>query len=368
MIEQLSQYTAGSVYDTAEQTRTGQAGLKSNRIPSIIMYLFLFLSVQFFMLQQPIQAAAAQNVSSTAQMEKVFRQSIKKGENTISFQSSDSYTTVQIQNGIQNAALSQNRLLMGSMQITRHMDSSGKYQYTISVSDDAFIKVKILKSKTVAVKAAAESLKSGTYTNFYSEVSYYDVFLRLLQQHPEYNYDTSVWKSTNGAYGYQRSAGLTKKQLNEKIKTADSAAAKAVKNCVKSGMTDKQKAKAIHNYIVNHCQYARTQNAFTAYGALVDQTAVCQGYAAAFNLMAAKCGLKSMTVCGTAKGGAHAWNYVKIGSKYRYIDCTWDDTGDIGTGIIQTYFNVTANKLKETHSWNQADFPSGDIKYYKYFL
>lgn len=28
---------------------------------------------------------------------------------------------------------------------------------------------------------------------------------------------------------------------------------------------------------------------------------------------------------GEAGGGSHAWNYVKDGSSYRYIDVTWDD-------------------------------------------
>jgi len=30
-------------------------------------------------------------------------------------------------------------------------------------------------------------------------------------------------------------------------------------------------------------------------------------------------------VPGEAGGGSHAWNYVKDGSSYRYIDVTWDD-------------------------------------------
>ncbi len=342
-------------------------GLIKERLAVMAVSFLLFFTGHFLMLQ-PVQAAA-QKVSSTEQMEKVFEKSIKDGKNTVIFSSSNSYTAAQIQNGLQNAAKSQNRLLSGSIQITKQIDSSGKYEYKITLSEDALIKIKMLKSKSAAIKAAAKALKSGNYSvNFYSDKSYYDVFYRLLRQHPEYNYDTSVWRSSNGAYGYQRSSVLTKKQQDEKMDAAEKAAASAVKKCIRSGMTDKQKAKAIHNYIVKHCRYLQTQDAFTAYGSLVDGSAVCQGYAAAFNLMAGKCGLQSMTVCGTTLGGAHAWTYVKIGSKYRYIDCTWDDTGTIGKDIVYTYFNVTAEKMKENHIWNEADFPSGDIKYYKYFI
>lgn len=110
------------------------------------------------------------------------------------------------------------------------------------------------------------------------------------------------------------------------------------------------------------------QNTFAAvkiYGALVDGSAVCQGYAAAFNLMAGKCGLQSMAVCGRAAGVSHAWNYIKTGSKYRYIDCTWDDTGK--EKISYQYFYVTEEKMREQHVWTAADFPAENIKYVKYF-
>ena len=336
---------------------------------AVMLLCLLLTTAGCLVLQEPIQTLAAQNVTSLEQMEKVFRQSIKKGKDTISFHSSNMYTTAQIQNELNDAAKTQNRLLAGSIQITRQTESTGRNRYKIELSKDALMKVRVLKSESAAVKAAAKILKTGKYSaNFYSDKSYYDVFHRILQQHPEFNYDTSVWRSSNGAYGYHRSASLTKAEQESKMEAAARAAQEAVKKCIKSGMSDRKKAKAIHDYIINNCRYLNAQDSFTAYGALVNGTAVCQGYAAAFNLMAGKCGLMSMTVCGTARGGAHAWNYVKIGNRYRYIDCTWDDTGMIGKGIIYNYFSVTARKMQLDHIWNKKDFPSKDIKYYKYFV
>lgn len=335
-----------------------------------VMFLCLFvMAAGSLILPQTVKAAAVQRVTSLEQMEKVFRQSMKKEKDTFQFQSPSSYTAVQIQNKLQDAAKSQDRLLVGSIRITRQAENSGSYQYRIKLSKDALMKVRVLKSEQQAVKAAAKDLKSGKYgVNYYSDESYYDVFRRLLQQHPEYNYDTSVWRNSGGAYGYQRSESLTKQKQGSKMKAADSAAEEAVKKCIRNGMSDLQKAKAVHDYIIKNCQYVRTEDSFTAYGALVNGRAVCQGYAAAFNLMAGKCGLRSMAVCGTTLGGAHAWNYIKIGSKNRYIDCTWDDTGKIGKGIVYTYFNVSEKKMQKEHTWNDADFPSGNIKYMKYFL
>lgn len=62
---------------------------------------------------------AVQRVTSLEQMEKIFRQSIKKEKDTFQFQSPDSYTAVQIQDELTDAAKSQGRLLAGNIRITR---------------------------------------------------------------------------------------------------------------------------------------------------------------------------------------------------------------------------------------------------------
>lgn len=331
---------------------------------------FLFLLLGQLLLPMP-SVQAAQKVESQKQLEQVFKKQIGKGKQTISFTAPGTYTTAQIQDALVRAAKSVNRLLAGRVSLSRRAISgqNGYAQYTIVLSDDALMKVKTLHSKKAAVKAAAKALKNGAYkVNFYSEDSYYEVFSRLLLQHPEYNYGTAVWRNTNGAYGYRRNSSLTRKQQSDKMAAADQAAAQAVNKCIKPQMTAKQKARAVHDYIIRNCRYGGSVDAYTAYGALVDGVAVCQGYAAAFNLMAQKCGLQSMAVCGTTRGGAHAWTYVKIGKKYQYVDCTWDDTGTLGNGIIHVYFLVDAQKMKEQHVWQETEFPAADIKYNKYFI
>lgn len=341
--------------------------MKFHLLP-FLLCLLLFTARWFFPPAQ--QVMAAKKVDSLTQMEQLLQKQIKNGNLTIVFRAPASCTTLQIQAALERAAKSQNRLPAGSIQYFKQSGSGmgGYVKYTIKMSADSLMKIKILKTKTAAVKAAAQALKNNSYSaNFYSETSYYDVFYSMLQQHPEYNYGTSVWKSTNGAYGYKRSSGMTKKQQDAKMAAADKAASAAVSSCIQPQMTDEQKARAIHDYVVKNCAYGNTADAYTAYGSLVNGTAVCQGYASAFNLMAQKCGLQSMTVCGVTRGGAHAWTYVKIGKNYSYLDCTWDDTGENGGGIIYVYFLVDADKMREDHTWNEADFPVSDIAYSKYF-
>ena len=69
-----------------------------------------------------------------------------------------------------------------------------------------------------------------------------------------------------------------------------------------------------------------------AYGILVAGTAVCNGYAQAFQLLAAASGITSVVVTGEANGGvttgSHAWNRVLIDGRWLVVDTTWDDAAD----------------------------------------
>ncbi len=108
-----------------------------------------------------------------------------------------------------------------------------------------------------------------------------------------------------------------------------------------SGKSDYEKVKAIHDYICDTVNYDYTNLEdknytlkYTAYAALCNNTAVCQGYAVAFYRMCKEIGLPVRIITGTGIDAAHAWNIVKIGSNtraagdYYNIDCTWDGQDD----------------------------------------
>ncbi len=91
---------------------------RKKRLVSMFLCLFV-MAAGSLMLPQTAKAAAVQRVTSLEQMEKIFRQSIKKEKDIFQFQSPDSYTAVQIQNELKDAAKSQGRLLAGNIRITR---------------------------------------------------------------------------------------------------------------------------------------------------------------------------------------------------------------------------------------------------------
>ena len=98
-----------------------------------------------------------------------------------------------------------------------------------------------------------------------------------------------------------------------------------------------ERAFAIYKYITTHVKYdyKNLNNdsyklKYTAYAALFNGTAVCQGYAVLFYRLANECGISSRIVSGfTSEGNdGHAWNIVQLGGVYYNVDSTWDAEDD----------------------------------------
>lgn len=89
-----------------------------------------------------------------------------------------------------------------------------------------------------------------------------------------------------------------------------------VNNYIKEDMTEEQKIRAIHTYLFQNVSYAETwseNSANTAYGALVNHTAQCSGYARAFKAMCDAVGIECYYVHANADAmnPDHQWNIVR---------------------------------------------------------
>ena len=111
------------------------------------------------------------------------------------------------------------------------------------------------------------------------------------------------------------------------------------------------------DYIVSNCHYGYPENkddAYTAYGALVLERSVCDGYAEAFFVIMSCLGVDCDIVVGSTDEGLHAWNQVALGGEWYNIDLTWDDSlPDMGNYIKHTYVNVADDVLERTHIWQK---------------
>ncbi|MBQ5910600.1 MAG: hypothetical protein IIW94_01150 [Clostridia bacterium] len=86
---------------------------------------------------------------------------------------------------------------------------------------------------------------------------------------------------------------------------------------------------------------------YTAYGALVNGSALCEGYSRAMQLLLNQFDIQSTTISGVAAGAGHMWNAVKIGEDWHHLDATWNDTA---TGFIShEYFGLTDEEILKDH-------------------
>lgn len=152
---------------------------------------------------------------------------------------------------------------------------------------------------------------------------------------------------------------------------------------VMEDMTDVQKAVALHDYLVVNCEYdyenylnnAIPAESYTAYGALVKGTAVCQGYALAYKYLLQEVGIPCYMVSSSTMN--HAWNMVELDGQLYQVDVTWDDpTWDSLGRVGHTNMFVSDKVLEERqkHSgWEIAyrgekvEFQALDTTYDEFF-
>lgn len=131
---------------------------------------------------------------------------------------------------------------------------------------------------------------------------------------------------------------------------------------INSSMSDYQKIKTIHDYIIINTSYDTStelpNSSFSPEGVFLKGIAVCQGYAEAFQLFMDALKIESKIVKGTANNISHAWNVVKVNGFWYQIDVTWDDPiidDQVKTGtdnLTYSYF------LKPDSIFNKDHIPS----------
>ncbi len=127
--------------------------------------------------------------------------------------------------------------------------------------------------------------------------------------------------------------------------------------------TDYEKILFVHDYLVENTEYDSAGASSekhdlwnTAYGCLIRGSAVCQGYAEAFQIIMEKLDIPCGICSGIAKYEKHAWNYVCIDGVYYWIDVTWDDPVREGAelkGTSHIYFLVNDDMLFRTRTLDE---------------
>lgn len=151
-----------------------------------------------------------------------------------------------------------------------------------------------------------------------------------------------------------------------------------IKANINKNMSDEQKVRVIHDFMVKNFQYnfgdankkSGGYSIYTPSALIFGKGGVCQSYALLFDRMAKGAGLETKYVAGNAWNsssvGAHAWNLVKIDGQWYHIDVTWDDPIGNTTGKIYYDFYLKSDaQMQKSRSWDNAQFPQASTNYTK---
>lgn len=219
------------------------------------------------------------------------------------------------------------------------------------------------KQLDTSFQSAWDALMLDRVDTFFIDVTKINLKMRKTTYGKKVTYALSIAPADSNGY---LANGIESKEkvhaiLNEIKETRDS----IVKSL--SGI-DYNKIMHAHDWIINNLGYEQNitnNNVYNLYGALIEKSAVCEGYAEALKYILDEVDIPCVLVSGTAtnsegKTERHEWNYVQLYGKWYAIDSTWDDPVIKGTGYVldsikHRYFLVGSNEMNKNH------FPNGQM-------
>lgn len=137
----------------------------------------------------------------------------------------------------------------------------------------------------------------------------------------------------------------------------------------------------IHDYLVKNCIYDSEtaddpdeiikNNAYDAYGALVDGKAVCEGYSRAFSMLCRELDIDCVCVSGLGNDSLHMWNSVCLEGKWYNVDVTWDDPDSEEEDLSvfkYAFFNMNDTMFGKHHKAGELYVNISDEDYKDYGL
>lgn len=339
---------------------------KSVTIVNIILIIFIFICSAFICII----------ITQSNNQSNIIGETGNEIRNSIAKSSSNSSTNehVELSNSIVNSNNSDiNQQNEGKKYYYRQLNETAKIMYETIENN-----IEVLKTGNQNIRFNINSGDAGSYFQ-----SAWDAFtldkpnifwvdtlkLSLLTKKT-----TNVFSLTNYEYtlvpreegeNYYIDSFSQPNQVNVAIETIESKIEQITNGATGSTY---DKVKYVHDYLVNLITYDQTGrvNNSNIYGALVEETCVCEGYAESFKLILDKLNIPCVIIYGdgidsTGRVEAHAWNYVKMENGNWYaVDTTWDDPIIIGNG---NSYGVDRHKyfLKGREDFSKTHVENGDV-------
>ena len=215
--------------------------------------------------------------------------------------------------------------------------SDGEYLTTVEEAAEEMRDQLKARSDTVTILYQSET-DPGKSTDFVREIYYAAREHTGIPTEGDYlryqigGYKCSIsYKTSNSLYLCTLTYTITYYTTAAQEAEMDEAVASLISDLDLKDKTDYQKIKSIYDYMCSNISYDYDNLEddtymlkYTAYAALINRTAVCQGYANLFYRLALEAGVDARLITGTGNGGGHAWNIANLGDSYYYLDSTWD--------------------------------------------
>ncbi len=177
--------------------------------------------------------------------------------------------------------------------------------------------------------------------------------------------DMSLWDNSAVVAAVQ---ARSDEGLNKKDKKLYAATVEILDEIIYEGMSELEMEWAVYSWLTLNAEYdyrhydipnAAPRDSYKPHGPIVEGTAVCLGFATAFQLFMDILDIECITVVGAAFGSRedHAWNMVRIDDVWYCVDVTWD----LSNGVAMEnccYFNVSSDWMAITdHQWDYKNTP-----------
>lgn len=132
-------------------------------------------------------------------------------------------------------------------------------------------------------------------------------------------------------------------------------------NIITSNMSDREKIKVIHDYIINTTvydsekadnlnneNYIAKYKSQTAYGPLMEGYGICGGYSDAMALFLNKMKIPNYKI----SSDNHVWNLVYLDNNWLHLDLTWDDpvVNTKENLLLHNFFLITSDELAKKNT------------------
>ncbi len=185
-----------------------------------------------------------------------------------------------------------------------------------------------------------------------------------------YNSYEKLYVTTN-SYG-KVTIKIEKLYSSEDIKKINAKIEK-IKANIKDTMTNEEKIKAYHDYLINNSSYDEERaaniekgnttnnvyNSHKANGPLLEGKSLCSGYSDAMKIYLDELNIPNYKIANKN----HIWNLVYINNQWLHLDLTWDDpvTTDGSNLLLHKFFLVDTEKLlnldKTNHMYEKSYYP-----------